>query len=495
MPAIAYGEALTVKSLEAPARPSLTDSSGTLSRAEVDAATNRAARRLVEAGVTADATVAYTGTNSSRLLMLAFAIWKAGATPLPLPGRKGASELSALVALARPAAAIGFDDDVACPCPRLSLDDVFEHADATPLPSHHVARCVRIGVSGGSTGLSKLISVDAPALINPAKPWPYGMRADATHVVALDLVDGTGFVSSTAGLATGNHLIVMERFDPEETLHLVATHRADWLALTPPLMTQIWKLGPQRRERHDLSSLRYVTQYSGATPEWLKRAFIDWLGAERVVESYGATDSRGNTWIDGPTWLAHPGAVGRAENGCEIAIFDSDNRPVPVGTIGDVYIRDLTGRRNFHYIGIEQATEPGAWETVGDMGWLDDDGFLHLADRRKDIIHTAHGIVYPSMIEGAIERHDAVRSAVVIGLPGDHGTDKVHALIDAPYADLDADDLVQFLSADLPHELVPTTFELIDGPLRDAAGKARRAQLRSERMARRSSYPTRRNSN
>ncbi|MGE0306797.1 MAG: AMP-binding protein, partial [Acidimicrobiia bacterium] len=252
--------------------------------------------------------------------------------------------------------------------------------------------------------------------------------------------------------------------------------------LTPPLMLRIWKLGPDRRNEHDLSSLRYVTQYSGAAAPWLKRAFIEWFGADRVVESYGATDSRGNTWIDGPTWLAHPGAVGRAENGCEIAIFDVDMRPLPNGVVGDVYIRDLTGRRNFHYIGIDVQTQPGGWETVGDMGWLDNDGYLHLADRRKDVITTRQGLVFPSTIEGAIERHDAVRSVVVVGLPGDEGIEEIHAVIDAPYAPVDAASILEFLGADLSPELLPASIEFVDGPLRDAAGKARRAQLRQERL-------------
>ncbi|MGE0305706.1 MAG: AMP-binding protein, partial [Acidimicrobiia bacterium] len=312
MPAIAYGDALALKAAEHPDRPSLTDGTGTLTRAEVDRQTDLAARRLVAAGAGPDRVVAYTGPNSARLLMLAFAIWKAGAIPLPLPERKGPAELGALVGLASPAVAVGFADDVDISAPRLNLDAIFagEPSDtveeAGARTKRHVASVVRIGVSGGSTGISKLISVDAPALINPAKPWPYGMAADGTHVVALDLVDGTGFVSSTAGLATGNHLIITEAFDPAETLRLIAHHRADWLALTPPLMLRIWKLGPDRRNEHDLSSLRYVTQYSGAAAPWLKRAYIDWFGADRIVESYGATDSRGNTWIDGPTWLAHP---------------------------------------------------------------------------------------------------------------------------------------------------------------------------------------------
>lgn len=492
MPAISYSEAIRANARAEPDRPALSDETGTLSRAELDRLVDRIGRRLLAEGIEPGSTVAISGRNSARLLAFVFGVFRVGAVPLPIHGRKSREDIEALLGLARPALAVGFDEEIRCEAPKPSVASFCAsgEGDAAPLSTDVLSPHMRIGVSGGSTGRSKLIVVDAPALLNPARPWNYGMQKDGVHVVPLELVDGTGFVSATAGLATGCHLVVMSEFEPEELLRLIQLHRADWLAVTPPLMLQVWKLGEARRSRYDLSSLRYVTHYSGATAPWLKRGWLDWLGPERLVESYGATDARGSTWIDGVEWLERPGSVGLPARGCEITILDEQKKAVAPNTPGDIYIRDLTGRRNFHYVGAEVETLPGGWETVGDFGWLDEDGYLYIGDRRKDLIHGREGLVIPFQIESVIEQHDAVRSAVVIGLPSDRPAEeggkeafeRIHALVDAPYAPVDPSELRAFVAERLPRERVPETFELSDAPLRDHAGKALRAQLRRARM-------------
>lgn len=491
MPAISYSKAIRENAEADPDRPSITDATGTLTRGEVDRLTDRVGRQLLDEGVTHGSSVALSGGNSARLLILILGIWRVGAVPVPIHSRKDREDIEALLVNLDPALVVGFDRAIECEAKKLSVDELFlgDDVEAEPLPTEALSPHARIGVSGGSTGRSKLVVVEAPALISRERPWHYGMEANGTHVVALEIVDGTGFVSATAGLALGCHLVVQTAFDPEELLRLIETHQADWLALTPPLMLQVWKLEEACRARYDLSSLRVVTHYSGAVSIWLKRAWIDWLGPERIVESYGASDARGFTWIDGAQWLKHPGSVGLPGRGCELAILDEDHKPVAPGTPGDIYIRDLTGRRNFHYIGAQVETLADGWETVGDFGWLDDEGFLYIGDRRKDLIQGAKGLLFPSQIESAIERHPAVRSAIVIGLPvegaeagsGSRSAEHVHAIVDAPYARIDAAEIEGFLESALPPDQCPDSVEFVDEPLRDYAGKARRQQLRSAR--------------
>lgn len=232
-----------------------------------------------------------------------------------------------------------------------------------------------------------------------------------------------------------------------------------------------------------MSSVRYVTQYSGGVAEWVKRAWINWLGPERIAESYGATDGRGSTWITGVEWLARPGSVGRAQPGCEIAIFDDAGRRLPPETLGQVHFRDLTGRRNFHYLRHTRSALPGGWETVGDLGSLDEDGYLYLADRASDMIHALDGLLAPLPIEGALEYHPHVRSAIVIGLPRAEGSEVVHALVDTAGRDLSEQELRVMLAKRFPRVRCPDSFEWCDGPLRDNAGKAQRQRLRAERQA------------
>jgi bile acid-coenzyme A ligase len=276
--------------------------------------------------------------------------------------------------------------------------------------------------------------------------------------------------------------VLMRAFDAETLLALIAAHRADWIAMTQPGLVATAKLPRAVRERYDLGSLRCVTQYSGAVADWVKRTWIDWLGPERIAESYGATDARGSTWIDGTQWLARPGSVGTAQRGCEIGVFDADGRRLETGQLGLVYLRDLTGRRNFHYLGDEPEALDGGWETFGDLGRLDSDGYLYLADRAKDMIRTVDGLVAPLPIEGALEYHPHVRSAVVIGLPGSDGFDAVHAIVDTPGRPVTDGELATMLATHFADVRRPDSWERADGPLRDNAGKAVRLKLRAQRL-------------
>ena len=481
MPVMSLGQALRFHAARAQDRAAITHGERVLSRAAFLARSEAAARNLRAAGVGAGDVVALTGPNSPELLAVVFGTWMLGAVPLPLSGGRSVEDMGVLLQLGQPRLAIGFSDAVAeaSGTKAMALDALFGAIDEDALPDIMPLR-LRIGASGGSTGRSKLIVVDAPAAGDPLKPWPVAMTPDGVHLTALQITDGTGFVMSVVGLASGCHLVLMDAFEPETALALIARHGVDWVAVTPPLMLQIWKLGETVRGRYDLSSLRTVSQYSGAAAPWLKRAWIDWLGPERVLECYGATDSRGATSIDGKEWLQRPGSVGRAQPGCEIAILDEAGAPLSPGDVSDIYMRDLTGRRNFHYLGGEMKTLPGGWETVGDMGWLDGDGYLHVADRRKDVIRTEAGEVFPNAIEGVLEAYEGVRSALVIGLPQPSGSERVHALIDAPKG-FDVEELKAFADARLGSLQAPVGYERVAGPLRDTAGKARRSQFKAER--------------
>ena len=143
---------------------------------------------------------------------------------------------------------------------------------------------------------------------------------------------------------------------------------------------------------------------------------------------------------------------------------------------------------NYHYLGAESQVQQG-WETLGDMGWVDDDGYLFLADRRVDMIVTGGENVFPAEVEAALDQHPAVRSSVVIGLPDDDLGERVHAIVDVGRHDgaevpVDPEDLVAFLGTRIVRYKIPRTFELVTEPLRTDAGKVRRSELRAERVAR-----------
>jgi len=483
MAVIAFGQACRPGNGAAEA-PAVTDAQGTLTRLSFDQLSDRAAYRLADLGISYGDFVAITGGNTAGFLAVAFGIWKLGAVPLVIPASRTADEMRALLELGKPKLAIGFPAMAMRGIVQITLQDAFL-ADPSGRPAlpEILPPQLRVGASGGSTGAPKLIVVESPAAADPDRPWPLGMRPDGTHVMPLNLTDGTGFVMSAMSVVSRCHLVLMPAFDAEHLLMLIERHRADWVPVTPPVMLAVWKLGAQTRAPYDLSALRAVSQYSGAAARWLKQAWIDWLGPAVMLETYGATESRGSTVIDGHEWLARPGSVGRAAPGCEIAILDIAGKPLPAGEIGEIYFRDLTGLRNFRLIGAELTTLPGGWESVGDMGWLDSESFLYISDRRKDMIKTLDGIVFPLEVEAALERHDAVRSAMVFGMPAGNGLERIHAMVDAPGGTWDGEAIKAYLAGYLPSNKIPDAIEFCSGPLRDLAGKGRRQQLRAERIA------------
>lgn len=221
----------------------------------------------------------------------------------------------------------------------------------------------------------------------------------------------------------------------------------------------------------------------GADVDTLKAAWIDWLGPERVLELYAATEQQAVTIIDGAEWLTRPGSVGRPVLG-ELAILDDDGNPVAPGTVGEIWMRrgaDIP--QPYRYIGAESNRRAGGWETVGDMGHVDGDGYLFLSDRRADLILVGGLNVYPAEIEAALDEHPAVRSSCVIGLPDDDLGNIPHAILQGDVAE---DELRTHLAERLAPAKVPRSFEFVDAPLRDEAGKVRRAALRAERLATRS---------
>jgi bile acid-coenzyme A ligase len=167
--------------------------------------------------------------------------------------------------------------------------------------------------------------------------------------------------------------------------------------------------------------------------------------------------------------------------GFRLRILDDDGAELPPGEVGGVYMIPDTGPgTTYHYIGAEPQSIDG-WESVGDMGWLDEEGYLYLADRRTDMILSGGANVYPAEIEAAIDAHEGVRSSAVIGLPDDDLGQRVHAIVDAE-DEVGDEDLLAHLGELLARYKVPRSFEYVSEPLRDDAGKVRRAALRAERM-------------
>ena len=276
--------------------------------------------------------------------------------------------------------------------------------------------------------------------------------------------------------------MITPRFDAEATLREIDARRATWIYLVPTMMSRIWRLPEETRARYDISSLKTLWHLAAPCPPWLKEAFIHWVGADVVMELYAGTEAQAVTIITGAEWLTHRGSVGQVRVG-EMKAVNEAGEDLPAGQVGEIYMRRPEGSpETYKYLGATARTMAGGWESLGDIGWFDEEGYLYLADRRTDMILVGGSNVYPAEIEAAIDEHPLVQSSAVIGLPDEDMGNLIHAIVQ-PRPGLTVEDLTKHLAEQLVTYKRPRTIEFVDEPLRDDAGKVRRSQLREARIA------------
>jgi bile acid-coenzyme A ligase len=476
------GAALDRLAMADPDAPAVTCGSESLSRSDLASRTNRLARKLQLDGVERGDLVTIALPTGARFLEAVVALWKLGATPQPVSHRLPPAELRSIISLASPRVVIG--DVVAAPGVRVvGLHDLNDSSlDPSPMPPC-VAPSWKAPTSGGSTGTPKLIVSTKPGTAESVMAIAQIARigADTTALIPAPLYHNGPLQYSATTLLAGGHVVLAERFDAEETLLAIERQRVTWLYAVPTMMLRILRLGEDRLGAADLSSLETLFHLAAPCAPWLKRAWIDRLGPDRVLELFGATEGHAATLVTGGEWLERPGTVGRTVVG-EIRIFDECGTPAEAGEIGEVYARS-TAAPTYRYIGAEPRAIAGGWETLGDLGWMDADGFLFLCDRATDMILVGGANVYPAEVEGALELHPDVISACVIGLPDDEYGNVVHAIVSLRRP-LDDDALHAHLAQLLAPYKRPRSFERVTEPLRDDTGKMRRSAFRADRVAR-----------
>jgi bile acid-coenzyme A ligase len=408
------------------------------------------------------------------------AIWLLGATPQPVSSRLPQRELEALIELADPPVVIGAPDGAVQGRHSIPAGFRAPRADASVLPDV-VSPAWKAPTSGGSTGRPKLIVSGDPAVMDETAPTPLMMDPGGCLVMPGPLYHNGPAVWSWQALLNGLSVALMPRFDAEGTLAEIEQHRGSVLYMVPTMMKRIWRLPEDVRLRYDLSSLRVVWHLAEPCPEWLKQCWIDWLGPERIMELYAGTEAQTATVITGAEWLAHRGSVGRVQPGT-VMITDDDGNEVPTGEMGEVWMRSLRGTPTYRYVGATARTREGGWESLGDMGRLDADGYLYLGDRASDMILSGGANIYPAEVEAAIQEHPAVQSCAVIGLPDEDKGAVIHAIVEASASAVVEDELRAFLAERLVTYKIPRTFEYVDFPLRGDDGKVRRSALRAERV-------------
>jgi len=437
---------------------------------QLDSRSAHLAAWLVGKNVEPHDLIAFQLPNGPEFLALTFAIYRCGATPAPLSHRLPPAERDAILDVMQPRCAI---DAAMLPAPSS------DHAPVEPRP---IAASWKACTSGGSTGTPKVIVDGRPAGF-PAGTAFIGIPADGRALVPGPLYHNAPFSAAVFALWNGSAVHTMDRFNAEMALDAIAREGIDWALMVPTMMHRIMALPETARPRAHFASWKQVVHTAAPMARWLKQAWIDWLGPDHIWEVYGATEGLVRCWIGGREWLERPGSVGRPIGHARIRILCSDGSDAAAGEQGEVYAMPPGGRGStYRYIGADRRATADGWESVGDVGWLDTDGYLFLADRKDDLIISGGINIWPAEVEAALLRHPDVRSCAVFGKPDADLGAIVHAVIESDAA-ITVAGLAGFLTDHLARAKHPRSIEVTSQPVRDDAGKFRKPRAPTTEMS------------
>jgi long-chain acyl-CoA synthetase len=307
-----------------------------------------------------------------------------------------------------------------------------------------------------------------------------GIAPGEKLLITAPLYHSSGNAAALFAVQMGALVVLQPRFDPAEMLALIERHRITTMMVVPTMLVRLVKLPAETRARYDLRSLKHVSHTAAPCPPDVKRRIIDWWGPV-VNEFYGSTETGAVTFCTSEEWLAHPGTVGKALEHAVVRVLDDDGNEQPPGVPGEIFVR-LTSFSDFTYDKEDQRRrdiEVRGLVTCGDVGYLDEDGFLYLCDRKSDMVIVGGSNVYPAEIEAVLLAMPEVQDGAVFGIPDEALGEVVAAAVQlVPGAVADADAVRSFLVRRLPSFKVPRVVEFRDELPREDTGKVFKRRLR-----------------
>jgi len=310
------------------------------------------------------------------------------------------------------------------------------------------------------------------------KIYGFGPRARAVMTGPMYHIAPNTFALAIAAL--GDRLVLQPKFDPIELLELIEEHAITTLNVVPTMFVRLLRLSKDERERHDLSSLTHVVHNAAPCSVDVKRKMIEWWGPV-IWELYGGTESGPATACNSEEWLAHPGTVGRAVEGSTIKILDDRGSELPLGEVGEVFVCSSTNSEfTYHGREAERAEiEKHGLITLGDVGYLDQDGFLFLCDRKRDMVISGGVNIYPAEIEAALIGIEGVADCAVFGVPDPEFGESLLAVIERTRGSAVTTDFIRSeLQGRLARYKVPKRIEFGTDLPREDTGKIYKRKLR-----------------
>jgi long-chain acyl-CoA synthetase len=309
----------------------------------------------------------------------------------------------------------------------------------------------------------------------------YGLRPGVRAMIPGPLYHSAPNAFALRAARVASLIVLMPRFDPEAFLALVQEHRIEAMFMVPTMFVRLLKLPAEVRRRYDLSALKFVMHAAAPCPVEVKRAMIDWLGPV-MHEFYGSTESGAVTVTDSREWMERPGTVGRPVRGGEVRIYDDAGHRLGVGEVGEVYTRlEFLPEFTYHRLPDKRAEiEREGFITSGDVGWLDEDGYLFLCDRKRDMVISGGVNIYPAEIEAVLIGCPGVKDCAVFGIPDGEFGEALMAIVE-PQPGLPEPSIAEVcahLARHLADYKVPKRIELRSGLPREDSGKIFKRRLR-----------------
>jgi acyl-CoA synthetase (AMP-forming)/AMP-acid ligase II len=322
-----------------------------------------------------------------------------------------------------------------------------------------------------------------PMPVNLLGQMLYGFRPDMRYISPAPLYHAAPLRFCVAVMQSGGTVVVMEHFDPEDALRLIEEHSITHSQWVPTMFVRMLKLDDDVRAKYDLSSLEVAIHAAAPCPVPVKKQMIDWWGPV-IYEYYAGTEGNGFCAITSQEWLEHPGSVGKPLVG-ELHIVDDDGNELPPGQAGTIYFGN---GGQFEYHNDPEKTEGSkdpkgrGWSTLGDIGYVDDDGYLYLTDRKAYMIISGGVNIYPQEAENVLTMHPKVLDVAVIGVPNEEMGEEVKAIVQ-PVSMADAGpglerELIDYCRANLAHYKCPRTIEFEAELPRHPTGKLYKRLLR-----------------
>jgi long-chain acyl-CoA synthetase len=345
--------------------------------------------------------------------------------------------------------------------------------------------------TSGTTGHPKGVRRFAPtpaqaASADQMRARVYGLREGARALLPGPLYHSAPNAFALRAGRLGGALVMMPRFEPEEFLRIVQDEKIDTVFMVPTMFIRLMKLPAEVRARYDMSSLRHVIHAAAPCPPDIKKAMIDWWGPV-IFEFYGSTESGAVTFANSEDALRKPGTVGKIAPGAELRFLGDDGQILPQGEIGEIYSR-IAGNPDFTYHNKPEKRaeiDRDGFITSGDVGYIDEDGYVFICDRKRDMVISGGVNIYPAEIEAALHALPGVHDCAVFGIPDEEFGEALMAVIEPqPGVVLDLASVRSDLKRQLADYKVPRQMEIQSNLPREDSGKIFKRRLRDPYWAR-----------